>query len=80
MSKSKKLKSNPLLMKGFKYLAIALPLLFLSPIVVTMGFKLINKNGSFLLLILGIILTILTILIVTQGIRVVLKALFDHGS
>ncbi len=80
MSKSKKLKPNPLLMKGFKYLAIALPLLFLSPIVVTMGFKLINKNGSFLLLILGIILTIVTILIVTQGIRVVLKALFDHGS
>lgn len=80
MSKSKKLKSNPLLMKGFKYLAIALPLLFLSPVIVTMGFKLINKNGSFLLLILGIILTIFTVLLVTQGIRVILKALFDHGS
>ncbi|MGB5244273.1 MAG: DUF6095 family protein [Lutimonas sp.] len=80
MSKSKKLKSNPLLMKGFKYLAIALPLLFLSPVIVTMGFKLINKNGSFLLLILGIILTIFTILLVTQGIRIILKALFDHGS
>ncbi|MGB5264276.1 MAG: DUF6095 family protein [Lutimonas sp.] len=67
-------------MKGFKYLAIALPLLFLSPVIVTMGFKLINKNGSFLLLILGIILTIFTILLVTQGIRIILKALFDHGS
>lgn len=61
-------------------MAIALPLLFLSPVIVTMGFKLINKNGSFLLLILGIILTIFTILLVTQGIRIILKALFDHGS
>jgi hypothetical protein len=80
MSKTKKLKSNPLLMKGFKYLAIALPLLFLSPVIITMGFKLINKNGSVLLLILGIALAIFTILLVTQGIRVLLKALFDHGS
>ena len=69
-----------LLRKGVKYLAIALPLLFLSPVIITMGFKLINKNGSFLLLILGIILAIFTILLVTQGIRVILKALFDHGS
>lgn len=62
--------------KGIKYLAIALPLLFISPIIITMGFKAINKDNNYILLILGCMLGIFTIVLVTQAFRIILKALF----
>ncbi len=64
--------------KGLKFLAISLPLLFLSPVLITMGFKMLNTGGSFLLLALGILLAIFTVLLVTQGIRLILKSLFSN--
>ena len=63
--------------KGIKFLAYALPLLFLSPIVVTIGFKTINKSGSYLILVLGCLLTLFTIILVTQAFRLILKSLFN---
>jgi len=63
--------------KGIKFLAIALPLLFASPIVVTVGFKAINKGGSYFILILGCLLTLFTIALVTQAFRLILKSLFN---
>ena len=68
--------SKPLFNKGMKYLAIALPLLFISPIVITMGFKAISKDSNYFLLIVGCILAIFTIVLVTQAFRIILKALF----
>ena len=62
--------------KGMMYLAIALPLLFISPVVITMGFKAINRDNNYILLIIGCILAIFTIALVTQAFRVILKALF----
>lgn len=62
--------------KGLKYLAIALPFLFISPIVIAIGFKALNKSNNFLVLILGCFLAIVTIALVTQAFRVILKALF----
>jgi len=62
---------------GMKYLAIALPLLFASPVVVTIGFKMINKGGSYLVLILCCIMTVVTIILVTQAFRLILKSLFN---
>ena len=62
---------------GMKYLAIALPLLFASPVVVTIGFKMINKGGSYLVLILGCLMTVVTIILVTQAFRLILKSLFN---
>jgi len=62
--------------KGITYLAIALPLLFLSPIVITIGFKALNKSNNFIVLILGCILAIFTIALVTQAFRLILKSLF----
>jgi len=62
---------------GMKYLAIALPLLFASPVVVTIGFKMINKGGNYLVLILGCILIVITITLVIQAFRLILKSLFN---
>lgn len=68
--------SRSLFNKGMKYLAIALPLLFISPILITMGFKAIAKDDNYLLLIIGCILAVFTIALVTQAFRIILKALF----
>ena len=68
--------SKNLFNKGIKYLAIAVPLLFISPIIITIGFKAINKDHNYLILVLGCILTICTVILVIQGIRIILKALF----
>ena len=62
--------------KGLKFLAISLPFLFASPIVVTIGFKSINKGKGYFLLVLGCLMTIFTIGLVTQAFRLILKALF----
>ena len=46
LSKNKRvfesIEAKKVFQKGMKYLAIALPLLFLSPVIVTIGFKAIN--------------------------------------
>ncbi len=63
--------------KGMKFLALALPMLFASPIVVTIGFKMINKGSGYFLLVLGCLMTLITIVIVTQAFRLILKSLFN---
>ncbi len=63
--------------KGLKYLAIALPLLFLSPIIVTIGFKAVNNEKGYFLLILGCIMIMMTIALVIQAFRLILKSLFN---
>ncbi|WKK65042.1 DUF6095 family protein [Lutimonas zeaxanthinifaciens] len=63
--------------KGLKFLAVSLPLLFASPIVVTIGFKSLNKGNGYFLLALGCLMTIFTIGLVTQAFRLILKALFS---
>ncbi len=63
--------------KGLKYLALALPLLFASPVIVTIGFKALNKGNGYLVLILGCLLIIFTIALVTQAFRLILKSLFN---
>lgn len=68
---------KPLFNRGIKYLAIALPLLFISPIIITMGFKAISKDNNYLLLVIGCTLAIFTIALVTQAFRIILKALFS---
>ena len=69
--------TKKLFRKGMKFLVFALPLLFASPIIITIGFKLINKGGNYLVLILGCLLTIITIALVTQAFRLILKSLFN---
>jgi hypothetical protein len=63
---------------GLKYLAIALPLLFLSPVIVTIGFKAINNGKGYFLLVLGCFLILFTIFMVIQAFRLILKSLFNQ--
>ena len=70
--------TKKLFQKGLKFLALALPLLFASPILITIGFKVVNKGNGYLILILGCILAMFTIALVTQAFRLILKALFNR--
>lgn len=71
------MKSNkPTLFGALKYLGLALPLLFIAPVVITIGFKAIKKDGSFLFLIIGIILGIAAILTMAFGLIKVSRFLF----
>lgn len=62
--------------KGVKYLAIALPLMFLGPFVITIGFKAINDE-NYLWLIFGILLSIAAVILAFLGIKTILTGLFQ---
>ena len=53
--------SKAVFMKGIKYLGVSLPLLFASPIVVTIGFKALRKDGAYFL---------------AQAFRLILRSMF----
>ena len=67
-----------LLKAGIKYLAISLPLLFISPVLIAIGFKVIKKNDNYFIIVLGCILAIFTIALVIQAFRKILKSLFNR--
>lgn len=67
------------LLRGLKYELIALPLLFLAPVLITIGYKAINKDGNYLWLIAGIVVAIAAIIMAYLGIRIVLNALFNKN-
>ncbi len=73
-------KNKPSLFSAFKHLAIALPLLFIAPIVITIGFKALKKDGNFMLLIIGLLLGIIAIMITAFGLIKVSRSLFDKDS
>lgn len=69
--------NKTLLTKGIKYLAAALPLLFLGPVVITSAFK-NEKHPLFVyVLILGILISLAAMFLIFKGINTVLKSLFD---
>ncbi len=70
--------SRPLLKTGIKYLAVSLPLLFISPILITIGFKAIKKSDNYFVIIIGCILAVFTILLVIMAFRKILKSLFSR--
>jgi len=74
----KKQESENLLKKGIRYLAISLPLLFFSPILITIGFKALKKDDNYIVLILGCCLAFFTIGFVIQAFRHLLKSFFDR--
>jgi len=69
--------NKPSLSKGLKYLAMALPLLFGAPILITIGFKALSKDGIYWILIIGILLAILAIFCTAAGISSIIKYLFE---
>jgi len=72
--------NKPTLSNAVKYLAFSLVLLFSAPILVTIGFKALKKDSSYLLLILGIILTIAAIMITAMGVIKITRYIFDKDN
>jgi hypothetical protein len=73
-------KNKSSLFSAFKRLVIALPLLFIAPIVITIGFKALKKDGNFMLLIIGLLLGIIAITVTAFGLIKVSRALFDKDK
>lgn len=69
--------NKSILAKGVKYLAGALPLLFLGPVVITSAFKNENHPLYVYVLILGSIIALTAMFLIFKGINTVLKSLFD---
>lgn len=69
--------NKTLLTKGIKYLAGALPLLFLGPVVITSAFKNEKHPLYVYVLILGILIALAAMFLIFKGINTVLKSLFD---
>ncbi len=65
------------LVRGLKYEAAALPLLLISPVLITMGFKAIKHQNNYIWLIVGIVFAVAAIIIGFIGIKIILNALFN---
>ncbi|GHC54841.1 DUF6095 family protein [Ulvibacter litoralis] len=65
------------LVRGIKYMAFALPILFLSPYLMSLGF--LNKdNISFYIFFpVGIILGILAVYLCFKGIQTIMRSIFN---
>ena len=70
--------NKPTLFGALKYLGIALPLLFFAPILITIGFKEVKKDDTYLLLVLGIVLGLAAILTTAFGLIKISRFLFDR--
>ena len=73
-------KSNPTLFNGFKYLALALPFLFIAPIVITIGFKALKKENTYFILFVGILLAIAAMVITALGLIKISRYLFNKDN
>lgn len=66
-----------ILLRGVRFLAIALPLLFIGPVVINSSFK--NKEHAlyYVVLSVGIICCILAMFLIFKGVQTMVKALFN---
>ena len=64
------------IVKGIKFLGAALPLMFLGPFVLTIGFKAL-KDDNYLWISAGIILLFAAIILAFTGVKTILNGFFD---
>ncbi|MFV8323401.1 DUF6095 family protein [Flavobacterium sp. LS2R12] len=69
--------NKELLSKGIKYLAGALPLLFLGPAVIYNAFMNKQNVWHYLVLAIGIIACIAAMLLMYLGLKIIMKSLFN---
>ena len=65
------------LKKGLNYLFGALPLFFISPILLNIGFSAIKKDQNYLFITLGILVSLGALFVFAYGFKSVLGALFS---
>jgi len=66
--------------KGLSYLALALPFLFGAPIVVSIGFSALRKDGVYFILLVGILLVIVAMIITAVAVKQIMKSIFDKNK
>ncbi len=66
--------------KGLSYLALALPFLFGAPVVLSVGFSALRKDGIYFILILGVVLVIIAMLITALAVKLITKSIFDKDK
>ncbi|TDE42721.1 hypothetical protein E0I26_12720 [Flavobacterium rhamnosiphilum] len=69
--------NKELLSKGIKYLAGALPLLFLGPAVIYNAFMNQQNVWHYLVLAIGIIACLAAMLLMFLGLKIIMKSLFN---
>mgnify|MGYP000005036891 FL=1 len=69
-----------LLFKGIKILAITLPLLFMSPVIINSAFKNEEHPYYYPVLTVGIILFLLAIYMLFKGVTTVVKGIFNDPN
>ncbi|MEC4003834.1 DUF6095 family protein [Flavobacterium sp. SUN052] len=72
--------NKDLLAKGVKYLFGALPLMFIGPYIVTLGFMNKGSWAMYVFLGIGIPMTILSMFLAFKGLNLMIKALFDGNQ
>jgi hypothetical protein len=70
-------KTQHTLKKGFKYIFGAIPLFFMAPIVINIGFSAIKKDQNYIFIAIGGVLALGGIALVFKGIKHLLHALFE---
>lgn len=66
-----------LLRKGLKYIFGSIPLVVFAPIILNIGFSAIKKDDNYVFIIIGFLAAVSAIALVMNGIRIILKAMFD---
>ena len=66
--------------KGFKYIFGAIPLFFLAPIVINIGFSAIKKDQNYVFIVIGTVIAAGGISLVFMGIKHLLNALFEKDK
>jgi len=67
------------IVKGIKFLAIALPLMVLGPVILTIGFRAL-KDGIYLWLILGCLLLVTAVFLAFLGVKTILNGIFEKDE
>ena len=69
--------NKDLLSKGIKYLAGALPLLFIGPTLIHNAFMNKQNIWHYLILVIGIIVCVATVYFMFLGLKIIMKSLFN---
>lgn len=66
------------LKKGFALFLYALPLLFIGPVVTTIGFKALKINDNYIFLIIGFLISITAMILLATAVKRLLQHLFNQ--
>lgn len=71
--------NKSIIVKGIKFLGVALPLMLLGPVLLTIGFR-AQLDGNYLFLILGILILLIAIVCAFLGVRTIITGLFTKNE